>query len=246
MISIVICSRDDQRFRRVAEKYAVLLKDEPFEIIRIPDARGLCEGYARGFARSRGEHVIFSHDDIEILSPDFAPRLRRHLEQFDLVGVAGTNRLIRGEWVVAGPPYIFGQVAQPHAQMGFVVMIFGVGRRSFGGIQAMDGLFFAARREVVEKVGFDARTFDSFHHYDLDFSFSAYLAGFRLGIACDLFILHQSGGRHDEAWQRSAQRFQQKFAGKLYPMTQRQYTFALVGVPTREEIVEVMAGGIAE
>ena len=195
MISIIVCSINDTRFSSVAANYAHLLKDEPHEIIRIADARSLCEGYTRGFAQSRGEYLIFSHDDIEILNADFAVRLKDHLNDFDLVGVAGTNRLIRGEWVAAGPPYIFGQVAQRHLQHAFVVLIFNPGRRTFGGIHAMDGLFFAARRSVVEKVPFDAVTFDGFHHYDLDFTFAAHLAGFRLGIANDIHVLHESPER---------------------------------------------------
>ncbi len=124
MISIIICSVDDARFAAVSANLAGLLKDEPREIVRIPDARSICEGYTRGIARSRGEHLVFCHDDIEILNPDFAARLKQHLSQFDLVGVAGTSRLIRGEWVAAGPPYIFGQVAQKHPQEGFIVRIF--------------------------------------------------------------------------------------------------------------------------
>jgi hypothetical protein len=36
------------------------------EIIGIHDARSLADGYNRGIAQSRGEHIILSHDDIEI------------------------------------------------------------------------------------------------------------------------------------------------------------------------------------
>src|ERR1700722_5021680 len=226
MISIIICSVDDARFAAVSANLAGLLKDEPREIVRIPDARSICEGYTRGIARSRGEHLVFCHDDIEILNPDFAARLKQHLSQFDLVGVAGTSRLIRGEWVAAGPPYIFGQVAQKHPQEGFIVRIFGAPSRSVGGIQAMDGLFFAARRAVVEKIPFDAKTFDGFHHYDLDFSFAAHLAGFRLGIAHDIHIIHGSWGLQDQSWKEYARRFEQKYAGRLNPMPPRRFYFA--------------------
>jgi GT2 family glycosyltransferase len=246
MFSIVICSINDARFSTVAANYARLLKDEPHEIIRIADARSLSEGYTRGFAQSRGEYLIFSHDDIEILNEDFAARLSEHLSAFDLVGVAGTNRLIRGEWVAAGPPYIFGQVAQSHPQHGFVVRIFGAGRPAFGGIHAMDGLFLAARRTVVETISFDARTFDGFHHYDLDFTFAAHLGGFRLGIANDIHILHESWGAHDQKWHHYLARFEQKYAGKLNPMPARPWSLATVAVNAKREITEVMRGGYSD
>jgi GT2 family glycosyltransferase len=245
MVSIIVCSINDARFSSVAANYTQLLKDEPHEIIRIADARSLCEGYTRGVAQSRGEYLIFSHDDIEILSADFAVRLKEHLNEFDLVGVAGTNRLVRGTWIAAGPPYIFGQVAQQHLQEGFVVRIFGGGRRAFGGIHAMDGVFLAARRAVAEQIPFDARTFDGFHHYDLDFTFAAHLAGLRLGIASDIHILHASWGvePQDEKWRHYLARFEQKYAGRLHPMPLRPWVHATVKVATKEEIVEVMSGG---
>jgi hypothetical protein len=240
MISIIICSVDDARFAAVAKNFTDLLKDELHEIIRISDARSLCEGYTRGIARSRGDLLIFSHDDIEILSPDFAVRLKEQLGRFDLVGIAGTSRLIRGEWIVAGPPYIFGQVAQVHPDGGFLVLIFGVPARAVGGIQALDGVFLAARRSVVEKIPFDAQTFDGFHLYDLDFTFAAHLAGFRLGVANDIHILHRSMGFKDESWQRYSKRFDEKYAGQLDPMAPRHCGYAWVHLHTRDEIMELM------
>jgi GT2 family glycosyltransferase len=240
MISIIICSVDDARFAATSANLGNLLKNDPHEIIRIGDARSICEGYTRGVAQSRGEHLIFCHDDIEILNDDFAVRLRAHLAEYDLVGVAGTNRLIRGEWVAAGPPYIFGQVAQSHPQQGFVVRIFGAPARCVGGIRAMDGLFIAARRDVVEKIPFDSQTFDGFHHYDLDFSFAAHLAGFRLGIANDIHVIHKSWGSQDQDWQTYLRRFDQKYAGRLNPMSPRRFYFAWVQARTKQEVMEIM------
>jgi GT2 family glycosyltransferase len=244
MISIIICSANDDRFAAVSANLDGLLRAEPYEIIRISDARSMCGGCTRGIARSRGDRLVFCHDDVEIINPDFSARLAGHLEQFDLVGVAGTNRLIRGEWVAAGPPHIFGQVAQIHPQQGFVVRIFGVPGRCVGGIQAMDGLFFAARRSVVEKIPFDAQTFDGFHHYDLDFSFAAHLAGFRLGIANDIHIIHASWGKQDEAWRNYAARFERKYAGRLCSMRPRRFSFAQVHAATRQEVLEIMNGNL--
>lgn len=241
MISVIICSINDARFSASSAQLASLLKDEAHEIIRIPDARSLGEGYTRGIAASRGEYLIFCHDDIEILNPDFASRLKKHLANFDLVGVAGTTRLISPEWVRAGPPYIFGQVAQVHPQGGFLVRFFGIPDVAVGQIQAMDGLFFAARRSVVEKIQFDFKTFDGFHLYDLDFSFAAHLAGFRLAIANDIHILHASWGSQDQAWRHYADRFASKYADRVFRMPMRQFSFAATHVRTRAEMCEVMA-----
>jgi hypothetical protein len=242
MISAIICSVSDDRFAVVSANLTALLKGEPHEIIRIADAHSLSEGYTRGIALSRGEYLIFCHDDIEILTLDFTIRLKEHLAHFDLVGVVGTNRLISAEWGSAGPPYIFGQVAQVHPTEGFVVCIFGVCGQSVGAIQAMDGLFFAARRSVVEKICFDNQAFDGFHHYDLDFTFAAYLDGFRLGIANDIFIIHASQGTRDQVWRHYADRFMNKYRGRLQRQAPRPHAYAWVHVRTKEEVLEVMKG----
>jgi hypothetical protein len=67
-LSIVICSIDARKFERVSQNYRQRFAGRDVEIVGIHDARSLAEGYNRGIARSRGERVILSHDDIEILT----------------------------------------------------------------------------------------------------------------------------------------------------------------------------------
>jgi len=109
MVSIVICSIQPERYEAVCENLRNLLGAEPHEFIGINDARSLAEGYNRGIAQSRGDIIIICHDDIEILSPRFTQRLVRRLQRFDLIGVAGSNRLAGAKWFDAGPPYVFGR-----------------------------------------------------------------------------------------------------------------------------------------
>ena len=52
--------------------------------------------------------------------------------------------------------------------------IYGVDGAVSPGLQALDGMFFAARRDVLARCAFDEATFDGFHGYDIDFSFRAY------------------------------------------------------------------------
>jgi tetratricopeptide (TPR) repeat protein len=108
MISVIICSIDDAKFERVSRNYATLLAGTPYEIIRIPDARSLCEGYNRGVRQSRGDLLVFSHDDIEILTTDFAARLRSHLANYDMIGVVGASLVSGSTWISAGWPHCHG------------------------------------------------------------------------------------------------------------------------------------------
>jgi len=64
--------------------------------------------YNRGVARSSGDIVVLSHDDIEFLDPaPWLGTLKRHLADADVVGIAGTTKVVYGSWARAGPPYTF-------------------------------------------------------------------------------------------------------------------------------------------
>src|SRR5208283_2174656 len=76
MISVIVCSIDQAKSEAIAAHYRSLMGDEPFEWLLIRDARSLAEGYNRAIAQSRGELLVLSHDDIEILTPAFVPRLK--------------------------------------------------------------------------------------------------------------------------------------------------------------------------
>lgn len=244
MISVISCSIDTKRAEWIANHYRALCGREPHEVIKVDNPRSLAEGYNRGIDMSCGDIVIFSHDDIEFLEPaSWLSRLKRHLEDFDLVGLAGTTKLTSAAWAQAGPPYTFGQVAELGGDMApFRVLLCAVPAPVIGGMQALDGLFLAVRRKVLERVRFDASTFDGFHLYDIDFSFSVHRAGFNMAVAADLPVLHQSQGHFDQKWREYAQRFLHKHALHLPQFRHRPFQHALVGAQTREELIEIMNG----
>ena len=214
--SIVICSINEEKYRRITANYAQVFSATSFEIIGIHDARSLSEAYSRATQRARGEFIIFSHDDIRIVTPDFASRLIAHFSRFDLIGIAGTTHLVGGAWFLAGDPYDYQLVTSPHREPGqFTIVVRGRGSLVIDSIQALDGLFIATRTKIAREVGFDPVTFDHFHLYDLDFTYRAHLAGYRLGVCRDLFIIHESHGNFDDTWATHKRRFEIKFRGHL-------------------------------
>jgi GT2 family glycosyltransferase len=220
MISVVICSIDAGKFAAVSRNLADRLGGSAFELIGIHDARSLCEGYNRGIDRSRGDVLVFCHDDIEIVTPGAGALIRRHLETHDVVGCAGTDRLIDSNWLHAGDPFVHGMVAYPAedawpADRFDLIVWGGFERRVVPGIQGLDGFFLAANRRVVEAVRFDERTFDGFHVYDTDFTFAAHLAGFRIAVCKDILIAHRSGGDYETDYPVYGARFMAKHRGRL-------------------------------
>jgi GT2 family glycosyltransferase len=237
MFTVIVCSQHPAKFKAVETQYARLLPGS--HMVHIADAQSLCEGYNRGVQQSAGEVLIFAHDDVEVLSNDLREKLERHLQVYDVIGIAGTSRLLDGNWLSAGPPYLFGQVAHAHAA-GYAITIYSVPARTVGQIQAMDGLFFVAKRTVVDAIAFDARTFDGFHCYDLDFTFSAHRAGFKLGICNDIHLIHYSQGESykDPKLPQYRRRLQDKH--KLPYFDRRRFQLGGVIVKTKEEVSEVM------
>lgn len=216
LMSIVVCSIRPDSLARLTANFAAVFAQIPHEVIAITDAASLCEGYNRGIDRARGDVLIFAHDDITLHGPDAADQLFAALAQADIVGPAGARLCVGPRWGQAGPPYLAGQVIQPaKSGAGFEVHSWGLGPTITTGIRVLDGLFIAAWRRVVDKVRFDSQTFDHFHLYDLDFTYAAHLAGFRLAAIHGLGILHDSHGAMDQAWAAQAQRFDMKYQGRL-------------------------------
>jgi GT2 family glycosyltransferase len=214
--TIIVCSHRPERAQAIRAHYAALFRHHRHEFIGIPDAKSLCEGYARGLRESTGRLVIFSHDDVEFVTPDVAERLERHLATYDVVGIAGTTKLINAVWTSAGDPHSFAFVIYPEPEDGmFSVRYAGRGPLCVDGIQALDGCFFACRREVAEAVGFDERTFNGFHFYDIDFTYNAYLQGHRLAVCRDLALIHRSKGNQDSSWLIYRDRFLDKYRGQF-------------------------------
>lgn len=210
--SIIICSIDAGKYARISESYRHLFRQHDHEIIGIHDAKSLAEAYNRGIAQSSGDILIFSHDDILFLDNAIPDKFASRLMDFGVLGFAGTSKLINGTWFAAGQPYIHGVIAHARPKHSLMSLdVFGVNNwPTIPDIKAIDGLCMVARREVAETIGFDSRTFDGFHLYDLDFSFSAWKAGYKLGICCDIPIIHESGGNFDERHHHYKLLFQRK------------------------------------
>jgi glycosyltransferase involved in cell wall biosynthesis len=239
-VSIVICSIDTTKFQKVTDNYRRLYAGKSIEIIGIHDAQSLADGYNRGIAQARGELLILSHDDIEILTPDFAARIEHHLGEFELVGLAGTSKLVVGKWIGAGDPYVFALISFPVTDGGgYGTVLLGGGPVVVPAIQALDGVFMAMRRNVADAVAFDALSFDHFHLYDLDFSFRAYLTGFKLAVCRDIVLIHDSDGTFDQVWAQYKIRFEAKHRAHLPASWQaREGARASFSATTRQEILQ--------
>src|SRR6266566_2527549 len=110
LFSMIVCSNDPNKQRSICEEYARALHGEQYEFIPIESPKSLCEGYNRGIAKSRGDIIVLSHDDIDFRCDGLGNRIASALSNFDLVGVAGTSRLVTFSWYIDGSPHNHGRV----------------------------------------------------------------------------------------------------------------------------------------
>ncbi len=215
LVSFVLCSHRDARFAAVHQEIERTAMAYPHETIRIADARRMSEGYQRGFNLSRGDIVVLCHDDIEFVIPDFMARLIDVMANADMAGIAGSRQMTGPAILFDGHPHLIGRFIQPHAkdtgdgQAGYELCAFTLtALRSSA--QVLDGVFIAARRNLLSALRFDTAIPD-FHYYDVDLSYRAYRSGARIVVASDLTLFHNSKGNYDGNWQQAKEYFATKF-----------------------------------
>jgi protein O-GlcNAc transferase len=244
-VSAIVCSIRPDYFAHIKSQLKARFSKHEIEVIGIHDAKSLCEGYNRGAAKAKGDVLIFCHDDIDIVHDDFADRLLHHLGDHDLVGVVGTSRLVSGDWGHGGLPHVHGQIihrpkddvaVKVGKMSSLIYLAVGLQNPVMGGIQALDGVFMATHRRVWEALRFDEKTFDGFHLYDIDFSYRAHLAGYKVAVPLDLLLVHFSTGRYDRAWQKFHLRFLEKFPQLPNRPNVRRYANLNVKLQTLEQV----------
>ena len=235
-VTVVVCSIDAVKYERCTTRYRELLGHAELELFGIRDAKSLSSAYNWAARRASGALVAFSHDDVEVLTSDFAAALERAAKSLDVIGVAGTSRVVDAYWPRAGHPYLHGWVLKPGPGSGCTVNVYGIDAPITAGLQGLDGMFIAAKPAVLAQVPFDEVTFDGFHGYDLDFTFRAYRAGFRIGTSAELAMIHASDGGYNASWAAYNARFVAKHGASLAPPTgARSWGIGVFRVPTKDE-----------
>jgi hypothetical protein len=166
--------------------------------------RGLPEVYNARIMESMADVLVFVHDDVWITDNFFRFRVIEGLEKYDVVGVAGSNKLASGQllWWKADRSAWSGCIAHGEHPLSRIDQ-FG----PFGACELLDGVLLAVRRERAPM--FDPQ-FD-FHFYDLDFCRSARSLGFDLG-TWPISITHIGKPEiFDDSWRLNAARYLAKW-----------------------------------
>ncbi len=220
-ITAIVCSREKPSNDLHERNLRKTIGRTRLEYIRIDNRNNvfsLSAAYNEGVRRAKGEIVLFMHEDAFFMEGEWGERLIRKFSDptVGITGVAGTEYLFADNpgWVAAGRPFIHGHVI--HELDGgkiYDLTVFSWDKEDRD-VVAVDGLMFAARKDLFASVRFDEATFDGFHFYDLDICMQVRRTH-RCIVTWDLLVKHQSGGSFDDAWKMYASRFLNKYAGEL-------------------------------
>jgi len=190
--SVIVNSIDAQKLNRLKCNLERCLRYTSWELIHIPDAKGMCEGYNRGIQLSSGEYLIFCHDDIEFIADDISKPLAYGFKNSDVFGVMGTRLLIGHNFELSGLPNTIGMHVISEQDGSFTLLYVGIEGPLMYGIQGIDGAVIGCNRNVAESLGWDEINFKGWHCYDVDFSYRAFRAGFNVAITGLLPIIHHT------------------------------------------------------
>lgn len=139
--------------------------------------------------------LVLMHDDI-IIESDLTKKLPELLQQFDVIGVAGTTECKLEQpvlWHLLGGGLdggkLHGAVAHIYGNEKYMTAFGGYPHRTV----LIDGVFIAIKREVFTSVRFDEDNPAGFHFYDLSYSLEAHKQKFKVGVG-DIIITHASPG----------------------------------------------------
>jgi hypothetical protein len=221
LISVIVCSKQPPSWdihRRNAAKTAGCAH----EYVRVDNSsgtRGICAAYNEGVGRAGGDILVFMHEDVFFMEPGWGGVLRAKFEAdtaVGMVGVAGTQYLMKDNfmWIAAGRPFLRGRVVHELDGGRRTVLTVFSADKSDAEVVAVDGLFFAVRKELFGAIRFDDATFPGFHFYDLDICMQVRTTH-TIMVTWDILLKHLSAGTMDRGWREAGLAFLKKHGASL-------------------------------
>lgn len=160
----------------------------PEQIIRNAENLGFPIAVNQGIKAAQGEIIVVLNNDI-IVTPFWLDRLAEHLKTFDMIGPK-TNS-------VSGPQKVgAASYSNPSGIDNFASVIYANNQGKAIPFHRLVFFCVAIKKQVIDKIGLLDEQFSPGNFEDDDFCLRAVEAGFKLGIADDVFIHHEGSATH--------------------------------------------------
>lgn len=200
----------------------------------------LTEIYNRALKETTNDIVVFCHDDIIFETNNWGNKILNHFKRnsnYGIIGKAGTKYMpSSGRWWDYGMTEVVGQVYHQHEGKKWLSKY----SESFGNkiedTIIVDGLFFVINKKNI-KNSFD-ENIKGFHFYEIDFCFTNFLNGVKIGVISDIAITHLSIGQTNQQWEDNRVQFVEKHKENLPKIIP--YTYNNKKVKDKEPLVSIL------
>jgi hypothetical protein len=229
MISIIICSASTKELKQVSQNIDLTI-GVPYEIIGINNSdgkRGICEVYNEGKRKAKYDTLCFMHEDIEIKTENWGINVLNIFTENKEIGVVG----VAGGGYKALAPSGWYCVEYNSPDKSFQNVIQGFKLKSKPEVHAyhnpylqklsevvcVDGMWFCARKDILNDKPFDEDMLKGFHGYDVDFCLSIF-GKHKIVVTYDILMKHSSEGNFNKEWLNDLLKLHRKWNAHL-PMT---------------------------
>ncbi len=219
MLSIIISSYQQGFYENLVKNIAETIGEIGYEIIQIknPKIMGICEAYNHGGAKATSDYLLFIHEDIEFLTPNWGDKLLAHLknDQTGVIGIAGSTYKSNypTSWSVVEECRRLN-IVQRRRTGQWMAEILNPRDELKSKVACLDGVFLAVPKAVWEKNKFDEKRYQGFHGYDIDFSLSI-SSQMDAYVVYDILVKHYSAGNQSADWMQNAMIVSNKWKSHL-------------------------------
>jgi hypothetical protein len=212
MISVIICSANESRIKKIRESVAATIGVE-HELVIITNAKeigGICRGYNAGAAQAVFDTLCFVHDDVTFLTQGWGQKALNHFKGKTppgLIGLAGSRYKSAGisGWGTGQQQYDCCNIFQEDAQQGRRRIYLHPQAATIQSaptlvpVSSLDGVWLCMPKAVWQEYPFDADKLPGFHFYDLDISLRIGQR-YTIGVIYDIDLVHYSMGNFGADW----------------------------------------------
>lgn len=230
MITVIYCTKEHNPEH--TEHIKLLSGSRDTEVIEyINNGEGLTKPYNKCLAEAKYDIVVFMHDDVEIMTKNFAKKLVKMFNknpEYGIIGAAGGKNIPEsGKWW-EDKRKMYGRVYHTHEGKTWLSAYSPDQNDRVVETAMVDGLFFAIDKRKI-KVNFD-ETVEGFHFYEITFCIQNYLEGVKIGVFTNIKLNHMSIGATNDEWERNRVTFSEKFSDNLPINVKKDFTYNKIKV----------------